>query len=179
MASKDERFAIHNVSRSRANRTVRAQARDHRGLKQFIGGTHRLIRGEPLYFTGEQIELHLKELQDKESQGMIEIRTMDGRVMSLRDPSAEPRPLPKTPPLPHPVLDSIANDQQNVGQAVPQFPGGDAHMEADPNKVPDLVAAAEVEEIPPPPAMPVDEWAPTEPAEPLDAPHKKTKKGHK
>jgi hypothetical protein len=65
------------------------------------------------------------------------------------------------------VLDSIANDQQNVGQAMPQFPGGDAVMDVDPNKVPELVAKADV----------MDEPAAT-PEEPSETASKK-KKGNR
>ena len=171
--SKDEQFGIHNVSRSRHNRTLRA-AGVARGLKQYIGGTHRLIRGQVLVLTAEQIELHLKELQEKEAAGLIEVRTLDGRKLSLNEPGRPVAPAVPASPAPHPVLDSIANDTQNVGNRVPQFPGGDAHMDEDPNIVPDLVKAAEVEE------PPVVESFSIETAEPVvteEQPHHKKKKG--
>lgn len=147
MVSKDDRFGIHNVSRGRQNRTVRA-AGVARGLKQYIGGTHRLIRGQVLVLTAEQISLYIKELTEKEAAGLIEVRTLDGRLLSLADPTKQPDPVPPGPPVPVVVLDSIANDQQNVGQAMPQFPGGDAVMDVDPNKVPELVAKADVMDEP-------------------------------
>jgi len=147
MVSKDDRFGIHNVSRGRQNRTVRA-AGVARGLKQYIGGTHRLIRGQVLVLTAEQLQLHTKELAEKEAAGLIEVRTLDGRLVSMADPSKMPAPAPVAPPVPVVVLDSIANDQQNVGQAMPQFPDGDAVMDVDPNKVPELVAKADVVDEP-------------------------------
>lgn len=147
--SSQDRFTVHNVSRSVHTRGTRA-AGAARGLKQFIGGTHRLIRGKALELTEEQVTSYLPELKAKEAAGLIELRDPKGRRVLLNEPGMPVvRSLPP-PPLPHPVLDSIANDlNENVGNRTPQFPGGDAPMDDDPNIMPDLVKAAEVE---PPPA---------------------------
>jgi hypothetical protein len=138
-------FYVHNTSRGRGNRTRRAQLPSHRGLKQYLGGELRLIRGAPLALTQEQMSKYEAELKEKILAGLIEVRTPDGRLINFETlETLAPPEVSK--PLPKPPLDSIANDKQNVGQKMPQFAGGEAHVEDDPNKMPDLVAKAPVQE---------------------------------
>lgn len=134
-------FHVHNAVRSRHNRTLRAQQPKHHGLKQYIGGgKYRSIRGRPIFLTDEEFELHRKEIEMKVAAGIFTVTTVDGRPVDLGTMAAPP--VPPSPPLPNPPMDSIANDKQNVGQEMPQFPGGSA--EGSPtDELPDLLAGAE------------------------------------
>lgn len=135
-------FHIHNTSRSRFNRTQRAAAPEHGGMKQYIGGEHRLVRGRPLVMTEAQIQKHLPELVAKKAQGLIDVKTADGLSIDLktgRTVTLAPPPAP----LPNPPLDSIQNDKP-AGLNRPQIAGGLPEMgdASDPSRVPDLVAGA-------------------------------------
>jgi hypothetical protein len=119
-----EHFQVLNTSRSRFNRLQRFQAPKHGGLKQFIGGgEHRIIRGSPLVISETTLMKHLVELRDKAEQGLLEVRTVDGRLVDLESFTAQPPLAPV--PVPNRPLDSAARDKnQGVGEFVPQFPGG-------------------------------------------------------
>jgi hypothetical protein len=161
---RPEMYYVHNVTRGRHNRTQRAGQPKHHGLKQYIGGgKYRSIRGRPIALTREQVMQHIEELVKKVDAGIFELRTQDGRIVDIRTGEAAPRGASAA--LPRPVLDSIANDQQNVGEQMPQFPGGD--VVGTPGTEPSLIADAEEEEpaavVPPaPPPAPV-----TSPSEPV------------
>jgi hypothetical protein len=135
-------FHIHNTSRSRFNRALRAASPEHGGHKQYIGGEHRLVRGRPLVMSEAQIKKHLPELAAKKAQGLIDVKTPDGLSIDLRTGRVAQ---PSTPslPLPNPPLDSVQRDKP-AGNYRPQIQGGlpETMGTGDPSKVPDLVASA-------------------------------------
>jgi hypothetical protein len=158
-----EMYYVHNVTRGRHNRTQRAGQPRHHGLKQYLGGgKYRSIRGRPIVLTREQVMQHIEELVKKVDAGIFELRTQDGRIVDIRTGEAAPRGASAA--LPRPVLDSIANDTQNVGEQMPQYPGGD--VEGTAGAEPSLISDAEENEpvppVVPPPAPPV-----TNPSEPV------------
>lgn len=115
-------YAIHNTVRGRHNRTQRAAAPAHFRFQQRVGAAQtRLVRGRLLMVTEEALLRDLEELKKKQKAGILEVRTLDGRVLDLE--TMQPAPLPATTPLPNPPLDSAANDKP-AGQPMPQFPGG-------------------------------------------------------
>ena len=103
----------------------------HARLKQHVGGEHRVLRGRALVLPASEIEKHLDDIGEKVRMGLLEVQTMDGRVIdpeSLR--SHGPReadaakPLPP-PALPNRLLDSAARDKNiGIGENIPQMPGG-------------------------------------------------------
>lgn len=153
-----EVYYVHNVTRGRHNRTLRAGAPKHHGLKQYLGGgTYRSTRGRPIVLTREGVGRHIEELRQKIDAGIFELRTGDGRIVDIRTGNVAPRGA--SPALPRPVLDSIANDKQNVGQQMPQYVGGD--VEGTPGEEPTLLKDAEDSEpTSPPPPEPVTEVSP-------------------
>jgi len=65
-------YLIHNASRSRSNRTLRAANATHRGMKQYLfSGQYRLVRGRPLRITEEFLLSNLDELKEKNKAGLI------------------------------------------------------------------------------------------------------------
>lgn len=121
MADDKELFHIVSTSRSIRTRTVRARNATHAGLKQFIGGQYRLIRNRPLVLPKSEVDKYLDEIKAKQSAGMVEVRTPDGRLVDLETFEVEP-PLPVAP-KPHPPQDSIENDDA-WGEDNPSVPEG-------------------------------------------------------
>lgn len=115
-------YAVISTVRGRANRTQRAGAPAHHRLKQHVGASQaRLVRGRPLIISEEIFQRDLEDLRHKNAQGILEVRTMDGRLFDLS--TLQAAVLVPQPPLPHPPLDSIANDLQ-VGIPMGTQPGG-------------------------------------------------------
>lgn len=133
-------LVVHNVVRGRHNRTLRAQSPKHHSLKQYVGGTHRVLRGRPVVLSEADVRKYMNELKQKTKWGVFEVRTRDGRVVDL-DTLAPTKELPVSPPLPHRVPDSIANDTP-AGYAFPKYPGGDPATALEADKVPSLVTGA-------------------------------------
>lgn len=158
-ADVESTYLLCNTTRGRMNRTLRAQQPVHHRLKQYVaGGKYRVIRGRPIVLTEREITRHAEEIGAKIASGVFELRTRDGRLVDFK--TGRSSPMPPTPPLPNPPLDSIANDKQNVGQHMPQFSGGDSEgVEGDVpellKRMPAEMAEAEtppqVDEVPPPP----------------------------
>ncbi len=118
-------YAIHNTARARHTRGVRSTNATHRGMKQYVTtGQHRLIRGRPVIVTEEVLLTNLEELRKKNKAGILEVRTLDGRILNLD--TLVPPVATFPPPLPHPPLDSVARDTQNVGNPMQLFPGGES-----------------------------------------------------
>ena len=115
-------YKIHNTVREIRTRSIRQAAPQHARMKQYVGEL-RVLRGRPLTVTGATLEKHLEELKAKSAQGLVEVQTMDGRLVNLSDMSASATPAQS--PAPRPPLDSANNDKnQSVGENIPQFPGG-------------------------------------------------------
>lgn len=116
-------FAIHSTVRSRHNRTLRAQAPAHHRMKQYVGADQaRLVRGRALFMTEENLIRGLEDLKKKNKQGILEVRTMDGRIFDLDTMTAAP--IAPVTPLPNPPLDSAKDDSPMVGDKIAMFPGG-------------------------------------------------------
>ena len=114
-------FHLHNTTRGRGNRTLRAQAPAHLRFKQYVTGTQlRLIRGRPLLISAELVRANLPELQQKNKQGILELRTMDGRLVDLT--TLEAPAFFGSPPLPNFPLDD-ANRDKPAGENLPRFAG--------------------------------------------------------
>lgn len=141
-------YALHSVVRKKNFRFHRAQLGAHMKRKHFLGnGTLRLVPDRRLVISEELLMKHLDEFRQKAADHVLEVRTLDGRLfdlMTLKAGPAEP-----TPPLPHPPLDSIANDKQ-VGQYIPPYVGDDNSLPQvlAPGEKPALFAQAEQEYAP-------------------------------
>lgn len=115
-------YTIHSTVRGRHNRTQRAMSPTHLRFQQRIGAEQsRLLRGRPLHITEDKLLRDLEELKTKQRQGILEVRTADGRRFDLE--TLRPAPLAAPTPLPNPPLDSAANDKP-AGQPIPSFEGG-------------------------------------------------------
>jgi len=161
-------FLVHNTVRGRHNRTLRAQSPVHGGMRQHIGGEHRLVRGRPLELTQKGLERHMKELLEKEKLGLIEVKTRDGRRIDLSTGHIVGGPPPAVNAVPNIRPDSVAHDVNLGGHIMTQFPGDVPVQDTDPNKVPDLFKSAggeNTEEDFPPPGWEAAEGQP--PADPL------------
>jgi len=128
MAEATKLYHVVSTSRHVKTRTVRAQNATHSGLKQFIGGTYRLIRNRPLVLPEAEVQKYIEELRSKQALGMLEVRTPDGRLVNL-DTLKVVGKIPVTPPKPHPPQDSIANDD-TWGEQVENVPGGKSLQQA-------------------------------------------------
>ena len=117
-------FKVLCTSRSRETRATRRLNPVHGGCVQFIGGTHRIVRGRAILFSEQQIEQHLAELRDREARGLICVTTIDGRPVSIQEGTFLQAPaMPPTPPKPNPPLDSISRDDPWFGQPMESLPG--------------------------------------------------------
>jgi hypothetical protein len=101
------KYLIHNGTRSRSNRTLRANMPEHGGYKQYVLG-HRLVTGRPIAVTEETLQANLSELREKESCGLVFVTDLHLAPVDLVTLSVGP--LPAESPLPAPALDSAAND---------------------------------------------------------------------
>jgi len=116
-------FKVVCMSRSRETRAARRLNPVHGGCVQWIGGTHRIVRGRSILFTEEQIRQHLPELRDRQARGLVGVTTLDGRVVSLDEATfLKASPTMPSPPLPEVVLDSISRDDR-WGQPMESLPG--------------------------------------------------------
>ena len=131
-AAPEEYFKLVNTARSVHTRaTRRANPTGKGGLKQHIGGgEHRVLRGRPLILSGRQIEKHIEEIGAKARAGLVQVHTMDGRVIPAESLRARPN-LPDapaeqpSPKMPVKRLDSAKDDKNlGIGEELVQMPGG-------------------------------------------------------
>jgi len=116
-------FAVHSMVRSRFNRTQRAQAPQHARFKQHVGSEQRrLLRNRPMLITEEVLKRDRDELLEMQKTGILEVRTLDGRLLDLETLQIGPA-APAENPRSSPVLDSVANDIP-TGIPFPKIPGG-------------------------------------------------------
>lgn len=175
-------FLVHNGSRAKANRTLRAKSPEHGGFKHYVfNNTQRLISARPLLITEEKLKQHLEELKEKQSKGLLYVTTPQLEVVDLETLSVVAAPAPEGP-KPNPPLDSAANDKP-VGWAVnsvPQEPPPpaeftmpvDAPTAAIENPVAEVAAALEPEVAPEPAPAPAIDTSP-------QTPQGKQKKGNR
>ena len=119
-------YAIHSVVRSVKFRMHRAQLPAHLRKKHYIGTEQaRLLPGRTLVVTEELLLKNLAELREKAAHHILEVRTMDGRVIDLE--TLVVGPAAPAVVQPHPRLDSVAYDKQ-VGMYIPPYVGDDTAM---------------------------------------------------
>lgn len=140
-------YNVHNSTKDPALRTLRASRPTHDGHKQFITKAQiRLIRNRPVRLSEEQLLSNLAELKEKAAQGLLVVKTIDGRPVNLDTLTPGVKAVPADV-RPNPPPDSVANDMQNVGIPMPRFQGG---LAAPPAKLPDMGGEFD---IPPPPVQ--------------------------
>ena len=121
-------YKLHNISRKKQHRTFRAQQAVHTHKKHFIlDNSSRLVAARPQLVSEEVLLRHIDEIRAKAAQYILEVRTPDGRLVDLQTMKA----LPASPesPLPHPQLDSVANDTP-TGIYIPPYVGDDGAQPA-------------------------------------------------
>jgi hypothetical protein len=156
-------YAVHSVVRAAAHRTHRAQLPAALRKKHYLGTEQvRLMPGRPLIITEDMLRRNLEDFRSKAALHILEVRMMDGRVVDLA--TLEPGPAAPTPLLPHPKLDSVADDKQ-VGQYIPPYVGDDTAMPQvmPPGQKPSLLTDAaeqkaidDTPDVPVPPSQAVD-----------------------
>ncbi|HEU4635663.1 MAG TPA: hypothetical protein VFS41_05750, partial [Edaphobacter sp.] len=140
-------YNVHNVARGRGNRISRAGLPTHRGMKQYIGKAQaRLVRSRPVLLTEAELLRDLEDLRARAALHLIEVRTTDGRLVDLS--TLTPGEVAPSPKLPHPLLDSVANDIQGVGEKMEPQLGDDGSLPhiLSPGEKPELLKTKEVEE---------------------------------
>lgn len=116
-------YQIQNTTREMSTRIQRYGQPTHNRLKQYVlKSQRRLVRGRPVLVTEEELQDNLEELREKSHDGILEVRTMDGRLVDLD--TLNVAPVPPTMPSPSFPLDSVTRDKQNVGNYIPKFEGG-------------------------------------------------------
>lgn len=119
-------YKVHNVAHGRHNRSQRAALPANPRMKQFIGNTQmRVLPGRPVHLSQEQFEACLPELRDKVAACILEVRTLDGRVVNLDTLTAEAARV--SPPLAKKRLDSVEYDKP-AGVYIPPHLGDDGAL---------------------------------------------------
>jgi len=111
-----QNYLVHNASRDRHNRTLRATQPVHGGHKQVVMGDRRLLRNRPIVVSEEELKAHLHELQDKEKLGLVKVTTPNFQPVNLA--TLEVGEIAAASPPVNKRLDSAANDR----------PGGQTHF---------------------------------------------------
>lgn len=114
-------FLLHNGSRSRNTRMLRASQPEHGGHKQYVlGSDHRLVRGRPLRLSEDMVKRHLKELVEKESKGLVYLTTLQLVPVDMATLQVIAEPVPVSPP-PAPRLDSAKFDAPSGERMNPTY----------------------------------------------------------
>jgi hypothetical protein len=138
-------YALHSVVRKKDFRFHRAGLPEHMARKHYlVNGTLRLVPERRLLISEDMLKQNLEEIRQKAAQHILEVRTVDGRLVNLD--TFEALPGAPIPPLPRPRLDSVADDVQ-VGQYIPPYAGDDGVMPQTmaPGQRPALLAQAALE----------------------------------
>lgn len=109
-------YAVHSVVRGRHNRTARAALPQKPRRKQYVGAEQlRLAHGRPLIITEEQLRKNLADFKTKQAAHILEVRTLDGRVVDLE--TLQPMTAAETAARTSPAfpLDSVNNDKNFPG----------------------------------------------------------------
>lgn len=146
-------FLIHNGSRARHNRNLRAQMAEHGGHKQYVlGNEFRLLRGRPVPVSEDKIKAHMTELLEKEARGLIYVTDLQMNMVDIRTLKVVAEVAPASP-APKPPLDSAANDAASgvpMGQFNEPPPPKEFTMPVDPPmaalKNPDVEVIPETQE---------------------------------
>lgn len=122
----ETQYALHSVVRKSAFRSFRAQLPAHmRKNHRVCDQTLRLVPERRLLITETVLRKHLEELRQKCAMHILEVRTMDGRLVDLK--TLTPGPAAPAVVQPHPRLDSVAYDTP-TGQYIPPYVGDDMSM---------------------------------------------------
>lgn len=138
-------YAIHSVVRKKAFRAQRAEKAAHLRKKHYVGDTQMRLVPERRMLISEPVLLrNLVSIRQQAANHILEVRTLDGRLVDLS--TLQPGPAAPIPPLPHPKLDSVADDKQ-TGQYIPPYVGDDHAMPPvlKPGEKPALLRDAEQE----------------------------------
>ena len=134
-------FMLHSTTRGPANRTARAALPGRLRKKNFIGTDQlRLIHGKPVMITKEVLIRNFEEIKAKAAGQILEVRTMDGRVLDLN--TMETPPLPATTPAPDFPLDSINRDTPWGEKMAPHHGDNLGADETQDTGLPELMAQA-------------------------------------
>ncbi len=113
-------YRVFSVARGRLNRTARAALPRKPSRKQFIGGSQlRLTAGRPLTISEDFLRKNLEELRRQTESHVLEVRTLDGRLVDLQtlmpieSSNTEANTRPQFP------LDSVENDKNLPGLNLP------------------------------------------------------------
>lgn len=118
-------YKVHSTVSKVHTRVKRMRATGpQKRAQKFVGGTITVRRERPATITEAQLLEHLDAFKKAQQEGRIEVRTITRQLVDLNTLKAAP--LPVVPPKPHPLLDSVARDTQNVGEKMPTFMGGKA-----------------------------------------------------
>ena len=118
-----EKFFVHNMVRRIETRRARAASPRRHRFKQYLFGdpSRRLVRSRPLAITRDELVKHIEELRRRRREGLIEVKTPDGRFLDLETLNiGRAAPVPQQP---HPPLDSVENDRP-AGVMASSMPGG-------------------------------------------------------
>ena len=113
-------YSVRSVVRARHNRTARAALPQKPRRKQYVGeGQLRLAHGRALIITEDQLKANLVELREKQAAHILEVRTLDGRLVDLMTLEVAPGAAGAAT-APNFPLDSANNDKN--------FPGIPGHL---------------------------------------------------
>jgi len=147
MAPPAVQYKLCSVVRSRHNRTQRAALPVKPRRKQYVGNEMiRLAHGRPTIITGETLQKNLEEIKDKVANHVLEVRTMDDKLVDLETMEAIDTAAPAGETRPQFPLDSVANDKNFPGLNMPPaYPNDDLTPPEvlEPGQKPDLFEAAE------------------------------------
>lgn len=113
-------YLIHNGSRARGNRTLRANMPVHGGHKQYVMDDFRLVRSRPIQVTKEKLNSHLLELIEKEAQGLLYVTDMELAPVDLQTLNVVGPPLLVEAPIGEFKPDVVANDPP-AGRRMSQY----------------------------------------------------------
>jgi hypothetical protein len=114
-------YLVHNTSRARDNRTLRAKQPTHRGHKQYVPGTStRVLRARETIVSEDVLKANLDAFMQREREGLIKVTTTDRRPVDLKTFKVGTL-APASPPV-NKRLDSAANDKPG-GHVIPRYAG--------------------------------------------------------
>lgn len=128
MVRSERIFKVHSGVRKRHTKQLRRQTPGRADFVQrFIGGEIVVRRNRPATITESKLKAHLPEFQRAFNEGRAEVRTPTGLLVDLSTLEVK-ETLPAPTPVPHPPLDSAADDKP-AGEKMPLFKEGDAQDE--------------------------------------------------
>lgn len=148
-ANAAPRFVVHSMVRRQKTRTARVKSPTRHRFKQYLfhDPNKRLIRNRPLTISEEELKDNIEHLRERHEQGMIEVRTPDGRIVDLQSLKAGPARVQS--PDPSFPLDSVEQDK-NMGIDYPQYSGGAGHKDPAADRAAERIAASKRTDEEPP-----------------------------